>query len=146
MKRDSMGLGPDALTLYCDAGHGRLDMAFVDVSGEPETWRGFVHKQAVEANPHQPGLFANEPSDYYSWAGQIRDLSAGGPNALKQSSLDVKCSRCRKGRLPHGRTLRVSGGLLHEFSVHLSEKGDDEPREVSLVSVERYMRMRGVVR
>lgn len=136
MKRASMDLGPHALTLYCDAGHGRLEMAFVDVSGEPRTWQGWVHKDAVEDNPHQPGLFAIEDSDYYRWVGQVRAAAAGEAPVAKLTSLHVTCSRCRTEGRSRGRTLRVTGRVLQELVI------EHNLREAALASVERYMKMR----
>ena len=138
MKRDAMELGQDALALFCEAGHGRLDMAFVDVSGEPRTWRGFVHREAVEAIPQQAGLFANEPSDYYSWLGQIRNVVPGKPTSAKLTSLNLTCPRCRTQGRPRGRTLRVTGRVLQELVI------EHNLHEASLAFVDRYMKMRSV--
>lgn len=139
MRRDSMGLGPDALTLYCDAGHNRLDMAFVDVSGEPRTWRGFVRKDAVEGGVEHPNMdMLREPSEYAYWSAGRRSGPSADKLGWKEMPLHVACPRCRKGRLPQGRTLRVRGSVLYELVV------PHGIREASLNFVEEFMKMRRV--
>jgi hypothetical protein len=129
-----MGLGPDALTLYCDADHGRLDLAFVDVAGEPGTWRGWVHRDAVEGRVEHAGTFSQPGSEYVQWRGLRLTGREARSMASREPALRVSCPRCRRGRLPQGATLRVKGGVLHTL---VAEHG---LHEVSLRFVEASMR------
>ena len=109
MKRASMGLGPHALTLYCDAGHGRLEMAFVDVSGEPRTWRdGCARTQSRTTHTSQGLLESHRVRRLLplgrSGSRRCRGRSSGGEgDAAARHMLAMPDGR----PFPQGRTLRV---------------------------------------
>lgn len=139
VKRDSMGLGPDSLTLYCDDHHDRVDLADVDVSGEPATWRGLVRKVAVEGGVEHRGMrFLDEPSTECVWTGQVTEAAAGKTFVTKLVPLRIECPRCRKGRRQRGATLRVRGDVLHALVI---DHGFREVRLTFLTAFVEKMRV-----